>query len=164
MTVLPDVLAPGLKIVFCGTAPGRESAERKACYAKAGNSFWPALQDVGLTPRRFSPEDYPDVTKHGIGLTDLAKHTFGSDADLKPGDLDARGLRAKVLKHKPCLLAFTSKNAAQAFLGRSCDYGLQEETIGSTRLFVLCSPAGRARRFWDIEIWRRLADLARESC
>jgi double-stranded uracil-DNA glycosylase len=164
MPVLPDVLAPGLKVVFCGTAPGRKSAERKAYYAKAGNSFWQALYDVRLTPRLFHPEDYPSVTKLGLGLTDLAKHTFGSDAELKPSDFDAKGLRRKILKHKPCLLAFTSKNAGQAFLGSSCDYGLQPQTIGNTRLYVLCSPAGRARRFWDIAVWQRLADLVKETC
>jgi len=51
MDVLPDMLAPGLRIVFCGTAVGSASARRRAYYASPGNSFWPTLFRVGLTKR-----------------------------------------------------------------------------------------------------------------
>jgi len=55
--VLPDVLAPGLAIVFCGTAVGTVSARRRAYYAGPGNAFWPTLHRVGLTPRQLLPEE-----------------------------------------------------------------------------------------------------------
>ena len=77
--ILPDLLAPGLDIVFCGTAVGAESARRRAYYAGPGNAFWPTLAQVGLTPRRLKPEEYPLLLTFGIGLTDLAKHVSGND-------------------------------------------------------------------------------------
>src|SRR3546814_7604122 len=55
--VLPDVLAPGLRLVFCGSAAGRKSAELGAYYAGPGNKFWPTLYEIGLTPRHFRPQD-----------------------------------------------------------------------------------------------------------
>ncbi len=77
MNVLPDVLAPGLRIVFCGTAVGSASARRRAYYAGPGNSFWPTLFTVGLTPRQLRPEEYATVIEYGLGLTDLAKSIAG---------------------------------------------------------------------------------------
>lgn len=64
--VLPDVLVPGLKVVFCGNAAGTVSARKGAPYAGPGNYFWRALHEVGLeaydlerverSVRRFAPE------------------------------------------------------------------------------------------------------------
>ena len=65
--VLPDVLEPGLRIVFCGTAAGHVSARRGAYYAHPQNRFWPALHAIGLTPRRLEPEDYPESPAMGPG-------------------------------------------------------------------------------------------------
>jgi double-stranded uracil-DNA glycosylase len=73
--------------------------------------------------------------------------------------VDRDGLRAKVLRYRPRLLAFTSKRAAEEFLKHPVDYGLLGETIGETVLFVLPSPSGAARRYWDTEHWRELARL-----
>ena len=155
--VLPDLLAPGLKLVFCGTAPSRASAKASAYYARPGNRFWPALHSVGLTPRRFLPAEYPQLLALGIGLTDLAKHHSGNDDEL-PGDaFDVSALKEKLGRFAPAMVAFTSKNAAQAFFGRAVGYGLQEERLDATRFFVLTSPSGQAARFWDIECWRKLA-------
>ena len=91
--VLPDVLEPGLRIVFCGTAAGTVSARRGAYYAHPQNRFWPALHAIGLTPRLMRPEDYPELPRWGLGLTDLAKHVSGMDRELPAGALGARGLR-----------------------------------------------------------------------
>ena len=91
--VLPDVLEPGLRIVFCGTAAGHVSARRGAYYAHPQNRFWPALHAIGLTPRRLKPEDYPELPQWGLGLTDLAKHVSGMDRDLPAGALGTRSLR-----------------------------------------------------------------------
>ena len=77
--VLPDVLAPGLRLVFCGTAAGKELARRAAYYAHPQNRFWRALFEAGLTPRLLRPEEYAEALQWGIGLTDLAKHASGMD-------------------------------------------------------------------------------------
>jgi double-stranded uracil-DNA glycosylase len=159
VSVLPDVLAPRLAVVFCGTAAGLASARRKAYYAGPGNAFWPTLQEIGLTPDRLAPEAFRSVAALGIGLTDLAKHVAGADSTLSAGHFDRAALRARILRHAPSYLAFTSKRAAAEFLGRDVAYGPQPERVGATALFVLPSPSGRARRYWDIAPWRELARL-----
>ena len=85
--VLPDVIRPELKIVFCGTAAGNVSAARGAYYAHPQNRFWSALHAFGLTPRKLRPEDYPELPQWGLGLTDIAKHVSGMDRQLPPGAL-----------------------------------------------------------------------------
>ena len=159
--ILPDVLTPGLRVVFCGTAPGTRSAREGAYYAHPGNHFWHTLYAVGLTPRLFAPAEFRGVLQYGIGLTDVAKHHFGSDAELPRTAFDAAGLRRKLARFQPRIVAFTSKNAARAGLAlgsRNLDYGEQAITIAQSRVFVLTSPSGQARGFWDIAPWRQLAE------
>jgi TDG/mug DNA glycosylase family protein len=159
MNVLPDVLTPGLIIVFCGSAVGTRSAQRRAYYAGPGNAFWPTLFEVGLTPRRLEPEEYQSITQYGLGLTDLAKTIAGPDRTLSRDHFDREDLSAKLLQFRPRFLAFTSKRAAEEFLGYSVNYGLLPEQVGDTKLFVLPSPPGAARRYWDLKPWRDLSGL-----
>ena len=111
--ILPDLLAPGLNVVFCGTAVGAASARRRAYYAGPGNAFWPTLYRVGLTPRQLRPEEYAQLLGWGIGLTDLAKEVSGNDDILSPGHFDGDRLRAVIAEYRPRILAFTGKRAAQ---------------------------------------------------
>lgn len=155
--VLPDVLAPGLDLVLCGTAPSRTSKEAGAYYARPGNLFWPTLHAVGLTPELLAPRDYARVLDHKIGLTDLNKTEWGADHELSRDGFDVPGLAAKIGRFRPAALAFDSKAAGRAFLGRPVRYGLQPETASGALLFVVPSPSGRARAFWDIGPWREVA-------
>jgi len=159
MSVLPDLLAPGLDIVFCGTAVGTASARRGAYYAGPGNAFWPTLFKVGLTPRLIAPEEYRDLRQYGLGLTDLAKTVSGADDSLSAHHFDCARLRRALLKYRPGVLAFTSKRAAREFVGHPVGYGMLREKIGGTALFVLPSPSGAARRHWSLAPWRELARL-----
>jgi TDG/mug DNA glycosylase family protein len=77
--VLPDLLMPGLCVVFCGTAAGSVSAAKGQYYAHPQNKFWRTLHAVGLTPRLFAPAEFPLLPSLGIGLTDIAKHVSGMD-------------------------------------------------------------------------------------
>lgn len=158
--LVPDVLKPGLDVVFCGTAPSAASYAARAYYAKPGNRFWPTLHRIGLTPREFAPSEFAAVTQYGIGLTDVCKSAFGQDADLPPDAFDVGELRTKIELHQPRLLAFTSKRSGSEALGRKVEYGLQPETIGTTHLYVLPSTSGLATRFWDESWWRELAEFA----
>src|SRR3954462_737844 len=90
--VLPDVLVPGLALVFCGTAPSPTSAARGAYYAGPGNRFWDILAETGLTPRLLAPEDYPVLPQFGIGLTDIAKCASGMDVAIPANAYDAADL------------------------------------------------------------------------
>lgn len=158
---VPDLLAPGLGLVFCGTALGRVSAERRAYYAHPGNLFWRTLHATGLTPRLFRPEEWPALIEHGIGLTDVCKAHFGNDAQLPPDAFDTAALRARIEENAPRILAFTSKTAAAAVLGEPTGripLGPQTARIGETALYVLTSPSGQARRYWSQAVWQNLAD------
>jgi len=160
--ILPDLLVRGLKVVFCGTAVGPESNRQGAYYAHPGNRFWRTLEEIGLTPRRFAPQEYASLVKLGMGFTDLAKHVAGTDRKLSPEDFDVEQVKEKVRQAQPKILAFTSKTAAKLFLGESeINYGLQSKLIGATKLFVLPSPAGAARRNWNIGPWLDLANEIR---
>ncbi len=111
--VLPDLLRPGLRIVFCGTAAGTVSAARGAYYAHPQNRFWSALHAIGLTPRLLRPEEYPELPQWGLGLTDIAKHVSGMDRELPAGALGADAcvaLKAKITAAAPGWLAFTSSH------------------------------------------------------
>ena len=158
---VPDVLAPGLDVVFCGTALGYQSAQAQAYYAHPGNFFWRTLYATGLTPHQLTPAEYMRALDYGIGLTDLCKNAYGNDTQLPAQSLDGRALGKKIDRYQPRFLGFTSKTAASAFLGQptgSIRYGLQEATAGKTRLFVLPSPSGQARVFWNVSVWQSLAD------
>jgi hypothetical protein len=109
--VLPDLVKPGLRIVFCGTAAGTVSAARGAYYAHPQNRFWMALHTFGLTPRKLNPEEYNELPQWGLGLTDIAKHVSGMDRELPAGALgpDAcAALKAKIAAAQPEWLAFTA--------------------------------------------------------
>ena len=137
--VLPDLLKPGLRIVFCGTAAGSVSAARGAYYAHPQNRFWSALHAFGLTPRKLRPEDYAELWQWGLGLTDIAKHVSGMDREL-PRDALGRtacaALEAKIVAAEPEWLAFTSLNAGRRYLGRAAGF----EKSGH---FFFNAPVGR---------------------
>ncbi|WP_038362215.1 mismatch-specific DNA-glycosylase [Bosea sp. UNC402CLCol] len=158
--VLPDVLEPGLHVIFCGTQAGAVSAARGAYYAGPGNKFWSVIHEIGLIPERFAPERFRELPRYGIGLTDVAKLTSGPDAALRGAHFDAEGLRARIAAHRPRYVAFNGKRAAQAALGAaagSIAYGLQPGTFAGSGIFILPSTSGAAAGFWSIEPWKDLA-------
>jgi double-stranded uracil-DNA glycosylase len=155
--LVPDLLAPQLKLVFCGTAPSRASVAAAAYYAKPGNRFWPTLHAVGITSHRYPPREYPQLLTLGIGLTDLCKIHSGMDSELPDDAFDVNAFEKKMQHYQPRMIAFTSKNAAQSYLLTPVAYGEQSTKLGDSTLFVLPSPSGLATRFFDIEIWHALA-------
>ena len=166
--ILPDVLARDLLLVFCGTAASAASARATAYYANPGNSFWRALHQAGFTPRQFAPEDFRNLLELCIGLTDLCKSSAGNDSVIAFTEQDVLALRDKLIRYQPKIAAFTSKTAWRNFSGKSVSkptaYGWQAEGIGQTRCFVLPSPSGSARRYWDIAPWQTLACAYKRLC
>ena len=165
--LVPDVLAPGLDLVFCGTAPSPVSYRERAYYANPGNSFWRTLHKVGILPELFEPKRYREVLLHGIGLTDLNKTEYGSDHELSPAAMDRDSLQARMRRFRPAAVAFTSKNAASLFFGAGAlSYGRQDPSIADALdddvlkgivWFVLASPSGRARSWFTIAPWEEAA-------
>lgn len=159
--VLPDVLQPDLTVLFCGSAAGRVSAQIGAYYAGPGNRFWPTLHRIGLTPHRLAPHEFPSLPRYGLGLTDLCKSASGADSEIPAGADDPARLRRKIARFRPRIVAFVGKRPARATLGRVPGYGEIVERIGDSRVFVLPSPSGLARRYWDETPWFALAALAK---
>ena len=158
--VLPEMLKPGLKLVFCGTAAGRQSALRRAYYAHPQNKFWRTLHAVGLSPRLLAPHEYPALWDLDIGLTDIAKFSSGMDHQLPRHSLGpkaVKALKARIEEIAPLHLAFTSLNSGRAVLGKPACAGEQDERWGRTRLWILPSPSPLAANHWDIAPWRALA-------
>lgn len=166
MTILLDLLVPNLKLVFCGTAASEISAREAAYYANPTNYFWRTLHKIGLTPYQFAPKEFPKLLNYKIGLTDLAKHAHGNDSALKKDDFDRQALHQKIEKYQPKMIAFTSKKAASVFFmkpTRKINYSLQDDVLGETRFWVLTSPSGAARSYWNELVWQALADTIKNS-
>jgi len=158
--ILPDVLAPGLRVVFCGTAAGTVSAARGCYYAHPQNKFWRTLHAVGLTPHRLEPAEFMRLPSWGLGLTDIAKGVCGMDKQLPAGALGREACRAmteKIAAAQPDILAFTSLTAGRRYLGREASFGEQPEAIGPTRIWLLPSPSPAANWNWREAWWRALA-------
>lgn len=162
MPILPDVLKPNLKIVFCGTAAGTRSAQAKCYYAMPGNKFWKILHQTGLTPRQLAPIEFPLVTQYGIGLTDLNKNSFGADSTLSFSEKDREQLQIKLIRFEPQIVAFNSKNAAEKFFNQRMSFGQQAHKIGKSIVFVLPSTSGLACRSWDESKWIELSNCLKK--
>jgi TDG/mug DNA glycosylase family protein len=162
--LIDDVLQPDLRIVFCGTALGRASAEAKAYYAHPRNLFWSTLHALGLTggERPLLPAEYRRVLEFGIGLTDLCKSAFGNDNELPSNAFDVEALTAKIMLYQPAVVAFTSKTAGKAFCGSQTALGWQPTMVGKTKLYVLPSTSPSARWQWKAHEshWHVLAQAA----
>ena len=157
--ILPDLLDYNLNVVFCGMAASKKSKEVKAYYAGPGNKFWKTLFDIGLTLEKLKPEEFNKLIQYKIGLTDICKTDFGNDNEIDTSKYDANRLNVAIIKYQPSVLCFNGKNAAKIYLSKKkVDYGIQNETIGETKVYVATSTSGAASGFWDINIWKLLVN------
>ncbi|WLB56274.1 mismatch-specific DNA-glycosylase [Bradyrhizobium japonicum] len=157
---LPDQLRPNLRLVFVGTAASTRSAEVGHYYAHPGNRFWRAIQEAGITPRRYQPSEFAMLIELGIGFTDLSKSGAGMDHQIARETIDVAGFKAKIDKYRPRTIAFTSKKAASLFYRRPSSgiaLGRQPRDDSLPEIFVLPSPSGAASGHWTLEPWRELA-------
>jgi len=166
--MLKDVLTENLDVVFCGTAKGKASALKGYYYAGPGNKFYGILHSTNLTPKRLLPTDCYSINEYGIGLTDLVHTEYGNDKDINSDSYEVDVFIKKMEQYKPKFIGFTSKAAASFALGcrgvtSIIDYGLQSRTIGASKVFVLPSTSGSARRFWDEKYWFELKKLIQKS-
>lgn len=163
-TAVPDVLGPGLRVVFCGINPGRWSARAGAAFANPRNDFWRLLAAAGFTPRVLEPAEQMELLRYGIGLTNAARRTTRGSGDLRRADFAGAAERLEEIArtYRPEAVGFVGKAAyAGAFAGRA-ELGLQERMLDGTRLFVLpsTSPANAAVP-WDERLrwFRALREL-----
>ena len=145
---VPDVLAPGLDVVFCGINPGFHSHARQAHFANPRNDFWRLLHASHFTPRLVAPEEQETLVGYGLGLTNAALRTTRGSSDLRradfAGSVERLGRLAASLR--PRAIAFVGKEAYRGPFGGRPAHGLQEARLGDTVLFVLpsTSPANAA--------------------
>ncbi|SFS39927.1 mismatch-specific DNA-glycosylase [Sphingobacterium wenxiniae] len=166
--MLRDVLTTNLDIVFCGTAKGKASALKGFYYAGSGNKFYSILHSAGFTPKKLEPRDCYDVGNYKIGLTDLVHNEYGNDNQISSENYDVAGFIAKMEKFQPKYIAFNGKTAASFFLGYQgvtslVKYGIQDKTLGKSKLFVLPSTSGSSRRHWNENYWLELKKLIDEE-
>ncbi len=142
---MPDILAPDLRVVFCGINPSVYSVVVGHHFARPGNRFWPTLHASGFTPHRFLPDEDGRLLELGLGITNVAEPSSVAAADLTNEQMKEGGqiLRAKIERFAPQVLAVLGIGAYRlAFDAPKAVLGLQEKTIGNTRIWVLPNPSG----------------------
>jgi len=152
---VPDVLARGLRVVFCGINPGYVSAAAGAHFANPRNDFWRLLHDAGFTPRLLTPEEQLEALQFGIGLTNAAARTTRGSGDLRRGDFDRERLEQVAAELAPLAIAFVGKEAYRGLFGERPQLGPQQRTLGDVGLFVLpsTSPANAAVPYTERLRW-----------
>src|SRR5215216_6401764 len=145
---VPDVLAPGLAVVFCGINPGRVSAAAGAHFANPRNDFWPLLYEAGFTPRLLTPSEQFELPHYGVGVTNAAFRTTPGSGDLRRADFAGAAARLEriAVKLRPRVIGFVGKEGYRGAFGDRPQLGMQERRLGETALFVLpsTSPANAA--------------------
>ena len=156
---LPDVLGPGLEVVFCGINPGRVSAAAGAHFANPRNDFWRLLHDAGFTPRLLEPTEQRSLLDYGYGVTNAAYRTTPGSGDLRRADFEGSAERlARIASElRPRVIAFVGKEAYRGAFGDRPALGRQERRLGETRLHVLpsTSPANAAVAYAERLRWFR---------
>ena len=142
---VPDVIAPNLRVLFCGINPGLYTAAVGHHFARPGNRFWPALYAAGFTPRLVSPFEERELLNRGYGITNLVSRATASAGVLNKEELVRGGARltAKVRRYRPDFLAVLGLGAYRsAFNKPKSIAGRQPERIEDTILWVLPNPSG----------------------
>jgi TDG/mug DNA glycosylase family protein len=156
-SAVPDILAPGLRVVFCGINPGFVSAAAGAHFANPRNDFWRLLHAAGFTPRELAPGEQQSVLEYGIGLTNAAPRTTKGSGDLRRGDFagSAERLDGIARELRPGWLGFVGKEAYRGAFGERAELGPQQRRLEETRLFVLpsTSPANAVVPWTERKRW-----------
>lgn len=145
---IPDVIAPGLDILFCGINPGLMSAATGHHFARPGNRFWPALHRSGLTPRLLKPEEQEELLTYGIGITNLVARASAKASELGKDELRAGGVqRGKLVRrYRPAWVAVVGVTAFRtAFEMPDAKVGPLPDTPGPlppAKVWLLPNPSG----------------------
>ena len=145
-----DVIAPGLRVLFCGINPGLYTAAIGHHFGRPGNRFWTVLHRAGFTDRVLSPFEERELLTRGMGITNFVNQATRVAEELDADDLrtGARVLERKVRRYAPRVLAVLGLGAYRvAFARPRAPVGRQEERIGSTEVWVLPNPSGRTASY-----------------
>ncbi len=159
---VPDLLVPGLQVLFCGINPGLYTAATGHHFARPGNRFWPVLHAAGFTPRQFAPWEQHLLLPLGFGITNVVARTTATAAELSAKELTAGGVALvnKVKRNLPRVLAVLGLGAYRsAFDAPKAVIGPQEYPIGTTQVWVLPNPSGLNANYQRDALTALFADL-----
>lgn len=142
---IPDLIGPGLRVLFCGINPGLWSGATGIHFARPGNRFWPALHRSDFTPRLLAPSEQQELLGLGLGITNVAARTTAKAEELTADELrvGGRALVERVERYRPRVLAVLGIGAYRTAFGRPrTTIGPQTEGIGDTAVWVLPNPSG----------------------
>jgi double-stranded uracil-DNA glycosylase len=156
-STVPDLIAPGLAVLFCGINPGLYSGATGHHFARPGNRFWRTLQAAGFTDRLVRPWEERRLLEYGLGITNLVARATATAAELGLDELRAgrATLERKVRRYLPSAVAVLGIGAYRSAFSRpKARIGRQPELLGRAPLWVLPNPSG-------LNANHQLADLAR---
>jgi TDG/mug DNA glycosylase family protein len=163
-TTLPDLIAPGLRVVFCGINPGLYTAAIGHHFGRPGNRFWKVLHLAGFTPAQVSPFDERTLLDLGVGITNLVPRATAAAAELTPEELRGEWLRVEQLacRFAPRVLAFLGMQAYRVAARRPrAGLGLQPERLCSTAVWLLPNPSGLQARYQLADMVEQFGELRR---
>lgn len=161
---IPDLIAPGLDVLFCGINPGLYSGATGLHFARPGNRFWPALADAGFTATPLAPSQRREILAHRIGITNLVARTTATAAELDDEELRAgrKRLDARVRRYRPRAVAVVGVGAYRiAFERPDAGIGRQPESMLGAMLWVLPNPSGLNAHYQAADFARAFAALRR---
>jgi TDG/mug DNA glycosylase family protein len=144
-STVPDLIAPDLKVLFCGINPGLYSGATGLHFARPGNRFWPALYAAGFTSRLLHPSERHELLAAGYGITAMVRRATATAAELDDEEYRAGriALEKKVRKYRPRCVAILGLGAYRVGFGvPRAQVGRQNELIGGAALWVLPNPSG----------------------
>jgi double-stranded uracil-DNA glycosylase len=160
---IPDLIAPGLDVLFCGINPGLYSGATGLHFARPGNRFWRALYAGGLTPTLLQPWQQQALLDARLGITNLVMRTTATAAELADDELRAgrQALERKVRRYRPLVLALVGIGAYRVGFGRpKATVGRQPEAIGDTIVWVLPNPSGLNANYQPADFAAAFGELA----
>ncbi|WP_189059293.1 G/U mismatch-specific DNA glycosylase [Longimycelium tulufanense] len=155
---IPEVVAPGLDVLFCGINPSLYSGATGHHFARPGNRFWPALHRAGFTSRQLRPDEQHLLLAYGLGITNLVNRATARADELSTAELRAGRdrLAGMARRYRPRVVAVVGVTAYRtAFDRRAARVGPQPERLADSGLWVLPNPSGLNANY-------QLADLAAE--
>ncbi|MCX4217506.1 G/U mismatch-specific DNA glycosylase [Pseudomonas sp. MCal1] len=166
MNGLEDILTQGLSVVFCGINPGLVAAEQGHHFAGRSNRFWRTLHLAGFTPHEVRSEDDRSILHFDCGLTAVVDRPTASADQLSAEEFTAAAtsFERKIARYAPRFVAFLGKAAYAGLSGRkSIEWGLQEDTFGGARVWILPNPSGRNLAFNQAQLLAAYQQLRRAS-
>jgi TDG/mug DNA glycosylase family protein len=147
---VPDVIGPGIDLLFCGINPGIWSGATGHHFARPGNRFWKVLHGAGFTPTLLHPSEERRLVEFGIGITNLVARVTATAAELNSEELrtGAELLAGVVGEVGPRWVAFLGVGAYRSAFGRrQARIGPQPERLGPAGIWLLPNPSGLQARY-----------------